>query len=114
MVGYLILRSGVFAASRRMGLASWFETAQGRLLTMRVSVVPHNCDSGGRSANPEPGFRSSGPSDHPGNDDKMLSPEAKNPAKLQKSGRATASLDFRGFAAMVRATFGKSERLYEQ
>jgi hypothetical protein len=34
----LILRSGVFAASRRMKAsdeASWFETAQGRLLTMR-------------------------------------------------------------------------------
>jgi hypothetical protein len=32
----LILRSGVFAASRRMrSVASWFETAQERLLTMR-------------------------------------------------------------------------------
>src|ERR1700736_4896528 len=35
----LILRSGVLAASRRMRPprgASWFETAQGRLLTMRT------------------------------------------------------------------------------
>jgi hypothetical protein len=32
----LILRSGAFAASRRMSVnISWFETAQGRLLTMR-------------------------------------------------------------------------------
>jgi hypothetical protein len=33
----LILKSGVFAASRRMSgiLDSWFETAQARLLTMR-------------------------------------------------------------------------------
>jgi hypothetical protein len=37
----LILRSGVFAASRRMRgrPASWFETAQARLLTMR-GVTP--------------------------------------------------------------------------
>ena len=35
--GDLILRSGACAASRRMGHtgASWFETAQARLLTMR-------------------------------------------------------------------------------
>jgi hypothetical protein len=34
----LILRSGVFAASRRMEACcpSWFETAQERLLTMRA------------------------------------------------------------------------------
>jgi hypothetical protein len=33
----LILRSGVFAASRRMRCtSSWFETAQERLLTMRA------------------------------------------------------------------------------
>jgi hypothetical protein len=33
----LILRSGVFAASRRIRrVASWFETAQERLLTMRA------------------------------------------------------------------------------
>src|SRR5229473_3309462 len=31
----LILRSGVFAASRRMRDTSWFETAQERLLTSR-------------------------------------------------------------------------------
>ena len=37
-----------------------------------------------------------------------------NAAEAKIEGRATASLDFRGFAAMVRATFGKSERLYEQ
>jgi hypothetical protein len=35
-VADLILRSGVFAASRRMGHGPyWFETAQERLLTMR-------------------------------------------------------------------------------
>jgi hypothetical protein len=35
----LILRSGVFAASRRMrSVASWFETAQERLLTMSGSI----------------------------------------------------------------------------
>ena len=35
---FLILRSGVFAASRRMvHRGSWFETAQERLLTMRVT-----------------------------------------------------------------------------
>src|SRR6266849_1048336 len=36
------LRSGVFAASRRMGegsRASWFETALTRLLTMRVELI---------------------------------------------------------------------------
>jgi hypothetical protein len=36
----LILRSGVFAAYRRIRkfiAASWFETAQGRLLTMRAN-----------------------------------------------------------------------------
>src|SRR6266849_4830258 len=41
----LILKSGVFAASRRMRiytLASWFETAQERLLTMRVSASTAN------------------------------------------------------------------------
>jgi hypothetical protein len=35
----LILRSGAFAASRRMGRgigASWFETREGALLTMRL------------------------------------------------------------------------------
>jgi hypothetical protein len=38
----LILRSGVFAASRRMSAhgASWFETALTRLLTMRVPLDP--------------------------------------------------------------------------
>src|SRR5258705_8017643 len=36
----LILRSGVFAASRRMSnVASWFETAQERLLTMRADFL---------------------------------------------------------------------------
>ena len=37
------------------------------------------------------------------------SPNARNRAKLWKSRRARPSLDFPGFAAMVRATFGKSE-----
>jgi hypothetical protein len=40
------------------------------------------------------------------------SPNARNPAKLAKSRRARPSLDFPGFVAMVRATFGKSERSY--
>jgi hypothetical protein len=37
-------RSGVHAASRRMGYlgASWFETAQVRLLTMKVLYFPVN------------------------------------------------------------------------
>jgi hypothetical protein len=39
MIDSLILRSGVFAASRRMGNKfpwPWFETALKRLLTMRM------------------------------------------------------------------------------
>src|SRR5438093_7670850 len=36
----LILRSGVFAASRRMRGMSWFETAQKSLLTMRDRPIP--------------------------------------------------------------------------
>jgi hypothetical protein len=36
----LILRSGLFAASRRMATSglSWFETAQVRLLSMKIDV----------------------------------------------------------------------------
>jgi hypothetical protein len=37
----VILSSGVFAASRRMAagwMASWFETAQARLFTMRGAI----------------------------------------------------------------------------
>jgi hypothetical protein len=36
----LILRSGVFAASRRMVTTSWFETAQVPLLTVRTEMLP--------------------------------------------------------------------------
>ena len=45
----LILRSDVFAASRRMKArvaASWFETALARLLTMRTEIYLYESGSG--------------------------------------------------------------------
>jgi hypothetical protein len=82
----LVLRSGVFAASRRMGV-------RGLMVRDGASAPPHHEGACAwlEIANSH-------------------SPNARNPAKLQGQRNSASSLDFPGFAAMVRATFGKSER----